>query len=391
MSSHRTVRSGSILVCLLALACLSCFEPPVRETMEIVFHPEGPVEITISTRISEDDRLEKNAAASARIQEVREAALRGEDPLNARVRALDPVIEKVYFEFHEGRLVEASRNAVVEDPAGLLSLFDFAPVGAFLQREGDVITLEFQPTGSDRATPRQARTVLESLDGFSESVAAYAQAAADLYRYLDDHPERDRACLEDLFKDFIEESARRDEDLHDGEAALLRSVKERMSDVWDVLNVRTDEAYTLDEMSRLLFDPFPAEVEVEVTGTIEEIAGFERKDATRVAIPAIGLWSALTALEGRWIEPDLVLAYVESGLKRGDAPFDLDGFVGRRRAVHGVPRGPEVREALMANLRPAEVYRLRWRVPPELDEPRGEGPTPSTERRESDQGGGAPL
>lgn len=116
-----------------------------------------------------------------------------------------------------------------------------------------------------------------------------------------------------------------------------------MAAMLEILTVDKNEAFTLDEM-QLVFSPFPAPLQISVTGTVEEVVGFDVIDGNRVSAPAIGFFGALAYVDRQWIEPDLVPAYVWAIQSDDKSPFDIDGLVAGPRRVTGVPAASDVDE-----------------------------------------------
>ena len=95
--------------------------------------------------------------------------------------------------------------------------------------------------------------------------------------------------------------------LTDLEGDMVTSVKTSMENVADALAVPKDEAFSLNSLTRLVYDPFPARLTVVVKGGgarerrfVESGGVFER--------PPVDAWSALESLVDRWVAPDLVTA-----------------------------------------------------------------------------------
>jgi hypothetical protein len=167
-----------------------------------------------------------------------------------------------------------------------------------------------------------------------------------------------------------EEDGGRRELLHRHEKPLVEAVEQAMSDAWEVLLVTSQEAYSINEVSRLVFDPFPARVRVEVPGEVVETEGFAATPEGGLLVPSVSLWQALTSLQGRWLEPDPLLLYVDRSGGTAGTPgpgFDLAGIVARERSHAAAPRAAEIRAALETRLLPAPVYRVVYRVDGEVD------------------------
>jgi len=90
------------------------------------------------------------------------------------------------------------------------------------------------------------------------------------------------------------------------------------------------ESFSMNELTRLVFDPFPARLTVSVDGRVLQSDGwiaesgfFER--------PAVDAWNALVSLEGRWLSPDLVTALASPAPEDPEQPDATT--VTRRTAV----------------------------------------------------------
>jgi hypothetical protein len=143
-----------------------------------------------------------------------------------------------------------------------------------------------------------------------------------------------------------------------------------MTDAWEVLLVSAQEAYSINEVSGLVYDPFPARLRVEVPGEVLAVEGFAATPESGLVVPAVSLWQALTDLQGLWLEPDPLLLYVDRSGGTTGTPgpgFDLAGIVARERSHAAAPRAAEIRAALDSRLLPAPVYRVVYRVEGDAD------------------------
>lgn len=351
----------------IALLSLSCLGPVVRERLELIFHPEGSVEIGVTRWITPSAWDSRSSSVQARLERTAEATLRDDDLWAKAFRRLEPVRERRLSEHREGHLVESFRLALIEDPERLPLLFDETPVGAFVIRDGSTLTLELVPSGASRATARQERRVREHMEPFTEAVAIHLRDVAGLYEYLEANPERVRPVVAELFG--VEGEDR--EVTEEEEETLLRPMSESADALLQVLEFPGEtQSYTLDELSQLVFDPFPAAVQIELAGCVEDAAGFLDTGDGRFLVPRIGLWSSLESLEEEWVSPLPVVDHVralqwsEQTGEEIDEPAFLDSFLARPRRVRAVPSEREVGEALRDRLKPEEFYRLRWRLPP---------------------------
>ena len=147
-----------------------------------------------------------------------------------------------------------------------------------------------------------------SLTDWSREVSAYLEAAAALYAYLDEAPERAVPCISHVFDIHAEESG----PLTDHEDDLVRELKPTMERVADVLLIDTGQAYSLNELSRLVFDTFQGRLTITLDGPIVELEGFvEGEDF--IERPPVSLWHCLESMVGQWLEPDLITALVRPG------------------------------------------------------------------------------
>jgi hypothetical protein len=126
-----------------------------------------------------------------------------------------------------------------------------------------------------------------------------------------------------------------------------------------LFEVPADSPYSEEELSRLVFDPFPAAFSVRVPGPVLEVEGFAPARAGVLTVPGLSLWEALQSLQDRWISPSPAADYFEQA-QMSKPSFDLEGFLARRRAFSPPPSPREVLEALEKSLKAAPVYRVRW-------------------------------
>jgi len=120
------------------------------------------------------------------------------------------------------------------------------------------------------------------------------------------------------------------------------------------------EPFTLDEISRFVYDPFPAPIRVTVRGEILEREGFAGQAGSALQIPVFSIWSSYERLEGRWFAPDPALALWRDDAAKTGHPFDIDAFLAMPRRAGVAPTTGEVRGAIENQLRPRPVYRVRW-------------------------------
>jgi hypothetical protein len=357
------MKTGRPLVILALIAALTaCLEPPVSESLEIRMRPGGSSIVTIAIAVRKPSDFEGSPKVLQRLDAETRALEEGTDPWSSRLRAASPSEERDVADRAEGRLYRVTRHARLDTTADLRAFLRDTGVGVAYEEGPDWAELTILPGRSGRPTTSQRERVKETLGTWSATLAAYFAATADLYAYLDRNPDRARACLAVLLTELPE-----GETLSDEEARLTKAVDETMSECGEVLVVPSDEAYTIDELSRMVYDPFPAPIRVRVPGAIVEREGYPGDLAAPLVIPTVSLWSSYERLDGRWATPDIALAVWRHDRAAKEGAFDLEGFLALPRRASR-PRASEVRDAIEAELRPAPVYRVRW-TPAETPEP----------------------
>jgi hypothetical protein len=365
--------SRLVLASLSIFAFVSCFDPPVREELRLRFLRNGAVVATSTVRIFDPE--ESNPALARRLAETRRAILDGSDSWSARFAAAEATAERFSWEKRLGSLRSATRSAVFAEPAGLEAFFRDTSVSVTysinypVKSEQGTAELAIVPGASTRATRKQWEDTQKTLEAWTAAIAEYLKAGESLYAYLDDHPDHARTCLGTLFAERLsEEEAKGLEALTPEDERHVARLDEAMRKVLEVLAVPSGDAYSPDEVSHLVYDPFPARLTVKPPGAPLEVEGFLPGEGGALTVPSPGLWEALRAIEGRWLSPDPVLFYVESARQEEKTGIDLDAFLRRPRQAapaHLLPSGREVRAAVEERLKPAPLYRARWTVQPD--------------------------
>lgn len=317
-----------------------------------------------------------SASVTRRIRQMERLVETGEDPWSSRFRELDPRREVFRWEKREGQLLRAERVAWSGDPARLMRFFGDTAVLAEYRREEAVeglpgwSSLGLYPGPSHRANRRQAARVEDLLESWTEDLAPYLETATDLYRYLEAHPERATACLTAFYGDLLEETE--EPELTPEEEGLVTALSNTIDGATAVLELDRDEGYSLNELSHLVYDPFPARVTVEVPGRVLEVEGFERvpppgspagaasdEGPSVLTVPGLGFWEAWLALEGVWVFPDpAVSAYYLTLREDPDAVFP--DLLAAERRVEPAPTAQEIRSEVESLLRPEPAYRVVW-------------------------------
>ncbi len=349
-SAHR-LRLAAPLACLLLLACFD-FTPPVEEHLLLSFLPDGGLRVRLTVELHHPEGKRASSNLGRRVRQMEQDLLAGWDPWSRRFGEAGAAIESFHWEKEEGRLTYLERNLVLDDPSDLTDVLADTPIHATYAVDGGTAELALYPGMPGRATRRERREVERALETWTELLVDYFQALEELYRYLDLRPERAMACFGNLFEnddDYGELTA--EEDL------LLENVGDATSGLLEVLDVDAERAHSLDELSRKVYDPFPATFEIELPSPALEAEGF-RPLGKQWTVAGLSLWSALELLA---LTPDPLTAWVAHQRAAPDEPFDVEAFAARTRTARGIEES-EIRVALSDALTPADVYRVTWQV-----------------------------
>lgn len=364
-------RAGlGVLVCL---ALASCFDPPVRESLLLRFLPNGAVVATSAVEIAADTGT-PNGPLDRRVSEMRRAILEGSDPWASRFAAAEPAAERFSWEKRLGDLRGASRSAVIAEPRNLAAVFGDTSLSVNYEVDAErrIAELTIVPGPSARASRKQREDLDRVMETWTAALAEYLAAAQQLYAYLEERPERAHACFGTLFAEQLsDDDIGSLEELTKDEEKVVGRLDEATRQVLEVLVVPDKGSYSPDEVSHLVYDPFPARLAVKLPGSPLSVEGFTPGAKGTLSVPSLGLWEALKSLEGRWLAPDPVVFYVASAQSEKER-VDLDFFLqqSRRSApAHLLPSAEEVRAALEERLRPAPVYRAAWRIQPDDETP----------------------
>jgi hypothetical protein len=353
------------LVLVLCLGFGGCFEPPVLETLDLRFLRDGSFVLTSTVEVS-DSR--ENPLLVRRLARVRQELEEGSDAWGRRFAALEPVAERFAWEKQFGEVRRGTRAALAGGSEGLGAFFGDTSLDVSYEVRDGIAELAITPGPPARASRRQREEVERTVETWSGHVATYLKETGALWAWLDDHPDRARACLGALYDDLLSEEAREAlEPLAEEERERIDRVRAAMQHVMDVLLVPEGEDHSPDELSHLVYDPFPARLTVRLPGPpLEAPEGFTVEDQKLVAVGP-GLWEALRSLEGRWLAPDPVLLYVESAKPGEEEPVELGALLALPRRAEPVSGPDEVRDALEDRLRPAPFYRVTFAVQPDAD------------------------
>jgi hypothetical protein len=352
-----------LAVAVLCLPLLGCYEEPIRDHLHLAFGP-GPVVIVTAVRdVAAPETAGDNTAVEDRMDEARAGLDRGWDRWSRSFAELDAIAERSTIERHDGEARRGVHSALLEEFRPLQRLLGLEGLTADLAAIAGVRELQLVPTGAGQATRQQREHVDRELDTWATAVAAYLEAATALYAYLDRAPERAIPCFAHVFDDHTDASG----PLTEPEEKLVLAVKNATEQVADVLLIETGDAFSLNELSRLVFDSFQGRLTVAVDGPILEIEGFIDRGAF-VERPPVDLWRALESIAGRWLVPDLVTAMVQPGPESAQPGIDSTSFAAAPRRWSPAPDAWTVESELRSRLRAADFYRVRWRAAPVPDD-----------------------
>jgi hypothetical protein len=352
--------AAAVLAAILALS--ACLEPPVSESLQVRLPSSGGYLVTVTVALHERDDYRDRPDVQDRLDAAARELDERRDPWADRIREMEvDAVREIVDRRTDDRITRVVRHVRGFDPSSLSRMLRDAGVDVAYAERDEWRELTLAPLGGGPASASQRQRVSASLATWSQDIAAYAKATIRLYRYLDAHPDHAKACLSRVLDDKTDDSA-----LSPEEEELASAVADAMNQVALALWPGEHDAYTLDELSRRVYDCFPAPTTIVVSGTILEREGFPGELSAPLLIPERSLWSALARLEGRWFSPDpLVQAW------RADVSgklLDSSKFAALPRRVAPPPTAADVKRAIEAELRPPPVYRVRWKPAPSGDE-----------------------
>lgn len=358
----------------LALVLAACFEPPVLETLDLRFLRDGSFVVTGTVEVS-DEKGEANPALTRRLARVRQELEEGSDAWGRRFAALEPAAERFAWEKQLGAIRRGTRAALSTEPRSLRAFFGDTSLDVSYEIREGIAELAITPGSPARASRSQHQEVERTLEGWSVHLAAYLKETGDLWTYLDERPDRAHPCLGTLFEDLLADEVREKlEPLTDGELERIDRLRQAMEQVMAVLLVPEGADHSPEELSHLVYDPFPARLTIRLPGRpLEAPEGFKvdpdgvDRDGKALVAAGPGLWQALQSLEGQWIAPDPVLLYVQRDGREQKEPLDLDALLASPRQAEPAPSADEVREALEDRLRPVPLYRVTFAVQPDAE------------------------
>ena len=358
------MKRSAFLFAALVFLSTGCFEDPVSEEVVLRFG-EGP-EVEATARVSILSGQRESPLLTRRLADLREAFERGTDPWSRRFEGVQAMREeRTLVHTRDGRvrtLAEVRHSAIF--PAQNLPLF-FGGSNLTISSIADEYErqLLIVPGSSGSATAGARASVERELRLWSELVAVYLTEADALFAYLEIAPDRAEAVFRNLFSDVTgEKDVEANFPLSEEEIEILERLSGAMPAVAEAAVSTEGEGWNFNERSLEVYDPFPASVVVCVQGEVLEVEGFRDAADACFEVPRRGVVDSLLLLDGRWIDPDPLSAWLEAHREGERVGIDPAAFAARPRLRRGTPTPAGVRGAVEESMRHEPSYRLRWRL-----------------------------
>ena len=424
----RCPRALPLVAAFLVAVLTACTDDPVSETLTLEFFPEsadapsaagddvaaappetaGYVRVEAQVDIRRHMIPKDNSLIARRINDRTEALMNELDPWHIRFdRLFEPIADGAEWRRAGRELTSYRRWALAADPNTALQDFfvdtPMRPIFDVWDNERrlpdqsrpppQTITLAFVFAGGTRATAGESTATYRGFRTFAADAARYQRRVSTLWKYMDENPGRRFETLRGLFAagdgEELPESqliarprelapaapppaVRRGSEnlprLRDLEIELIERVVTAGEPLVQIFEVPKDDSFTLQELSRRVFDPFPGVVTAKPDGTVVEAVGFVEVGGG-YSIPSLDLWSAYRALDGLFVSPDPLVFLIET--QQDDFGCDKDDDACRNSArvaaflQSGALRASpgsstRIQQALEAELRPLDEYRLVW-------------------------------
>lgn len=336
----------------LALALTACgVRAPVRYSVAMDLDRDR--EHVRVTSVTEMEKTFGDEAIRQRLRPLRDAIAAERDDWSIRFQQVNPQSERVTLDRQYGELVRAEHSGVMERDQ-LARFFGDLPMTVTVSRGDGWTELAIYPGSSSRASRQQRETVDQVLDLWSRDVSNYLNRMSHLYRWLDAHPQMAEQAFTLLFED--EERAHA---VDEEEDALITGARTAMTAVTERLQRKEGETVPVDELFDLVYNPFPAEISIRTPRTIVGNEHFDKRGDDFVVIPHAGLLDAARTLEGRWISPDPMAMILRSEEEKYEMPSAAELATMKRKWAPNLT-SRELQDALVAAVKPAETYRVRW-------------------------------
>jgi hypothetical protein len=344
---------------VLAACSLSCFEQPVREILYLKFLPGDAVVVGVTVKLAAEDVFKENRAARERIESVRRDLLESRDDWSRRIESVEPALERTTWDREAGSLRSVSRRIALEHPEDLTRFFSDTLIRAQITILDGETELTLTPGSGSRASRSQRSEFEARRTAWLESYARTLRATEKLYTYLEANGTRAAVCLKEVFREEMETEEKDEREAPTPqEQEMTDAVRKSIEESLELFSLPGESPYSLEELSRLVYDPFPAPLTVQVPGAILQVEGFAEGGEQVVKVRELGLWEALDALGDRWVDPNLLV--LKYRLQIDKKPLDLPALVRLKRSAGTPPSSAEIQRALETNLAPAPVYRLKW-------------------------------
>ena len=424
----RRPRALPLIAALLVAVLAACTDDPVSETLTLEFFPEsanapspggddaaaappdtgGYVRVEAQVDIRRHMIPKDNSLIARRVNDRTEALMNDHDPWHIRFdRVFEPIADGAEWRRAGRDLTSYRRWALAADPNSALQDFfvdtPMLPVFEVWDNERrlpdqrrpppQTVILAFVYAGGTRATAGESSTAYRGFRDFAADAARYQRRVAALWSYMDENPGRRFETLRGLFAaaegeelpesqliaqprqlaPFIEQPPVRPGSaslprLRDLEIELIERVVAAGEPLLKIFEVPKDDSFTLQELSRRVFDPFPGVVTAKPDGSVVEAVGFV-EGSGGYSIPSLDLWSAYRALEGVFVSPDPLVFLLETQQDDFGCEEDDDACRNSARVAVFLQSGSlraspgsstRIQQALEAELRPLDEYRLVW-------------------------------
>ncbi len=319
-----------IVVLAISLVALGCAD--TRQFVTLAFNDYG--QVTITTKSPKEDLWA------------------------ARFNRLEPSSETITIEKSRGEVDTVSHSAVFDEE--LLQKF-FADVDMTIRytTAGGMNELEIYPATSSRATREEREEFDRRVHVAAQAYVDYINAMRHVFHYLDAQPGR----LESVFRQLTVEH---DEDVvaaSEEENTLILDVRHAMLHVISTAPEEDAQARFFDLADRVN-DPFPAVLTVTLPRTFVSLEGFKRIDSTTIRAEVTSPTEALSALDGKWLSPDLIATSWKERTGPNGEPMDeestFQATIHQPRYVTPSVTADEIAKAFIEQIKPKPLYRVRW-------------------------------
>jgi len=337
-----------LIVALVAVA--ACARAPVSDEVTVEFARGS--EMAVVTAATYYDLQASNAAAISRIESARAAAVSSTDPWSYRFGRVTPEVDTVTFRKNRGALESVVRS--VRIPAtDLQQVFSDTNITVNVLHGAGWSELSFYPGTNSRATRQQQLELNTALTAWSAAVARYYTAVDHLYTYLNANPQRASYVFEYMLGEKGVDGA--EPVVLEEEQPFVDAVRTAMEEIAARMDDDEGRADTFAEEADLVYNPFPGRMTITLPGEVISSEGFTKAKEGSMVVEPVDLFAALTALEGRWVEPDPLVALLREQQTTGAQMATLV-----RRSTPFVPAS-DVADAVREKLVRPKTYTVRWK------------------------------